>query len=221
MVSAVSELRQLTLAASGAADGSLASARAALAALPWLDRSIRDDRAADRFGAWGRSTAIDENTGSAVIAPALFDELHRRAGIAAAWPIGNAGLLHCYGYLLSLEATPYGLKRARWIDDTLALACGLSADGFLPWREGPTLLTRAAAAASALLRSPAIDATGVIGGRETRVAFADTEGPTALAYAVAPSPGARPLLVTMFPVAEASVPLESFENDPRLHWNAV
>lgn len=221
MVSAVSELRQLTLAASGATDGSVEGARAALDALPWLDRSIRADRAADRFGAWGRSTAIDEHTGSAVITPALFDELHRRAGIAAAWPIGNAGLLHCYGYLLSLESTPYGLKRARWIDDALALACGLSADGFLPWREGPTLLARASAAASAILQSRAIDAVQVIDGRETRVAFAAAEGSTVLVYAVAPSPGARPLLVTMFPVAEASVPRASFESDPRLHWNAV
>jgi hypothetical protein len=221
MVSAMSELRRLTLAASSAADGSIAGARAALDVLPWLDASIRDDRAAGGFDAWGRSTVIDEHTGSAVIPRALFDELHRRAGIAAVWPIGNAGLLHCYGYLLSLESTPYGLKRTRWLDDALALACVLPADGFLPWREGPTLLARAAAAASAVLRSPALGATGMIDGRETRVAFAATEGPTVLVSAVAPSPGTRPLLVTMFPVGEASVLLESFEQDPRLHWNAV
>lgn len=221
MVSAMSELRLLTRAAIGAADGSIEGARAALDELPWLDGSIRDDRSTGGFDAWGRSTVIDEHTGSAVISRALFDELHRHAGIAALWPIGNAGLLHCYGYLLSLESTPYGLKRTRWIDDALALACGLPTDGFLPWREGPTLLARATAAASEVLRSPALDASGTIGGRETRVAFAAADGPTALAYAVAPSPGAQPQLVTMFPVVDASVPLESFESDPRLHWNAV
>ncbi|WP_435746808.1 amino acid deaminase [Microbacterium sp. PMB16] len=217
----MAELRQLTLAASAAADGSIESARTALDALPWLDSSIRDDRSAGGFDAWGLSTAIDENTGSAVITPTLFEELHRRAGIAATWPIGNAGLVHCYGYLLSLEVTPYGLKRERWIDGALALACGLPTDGFLPWRAGPTLLARAVAAASAVLESPAIDATRVIDGRETRVAVAAAEGPTALAYAVAPSPGARPQLVTMFPVAEAAAPLESFADDARLRWNAV
>ena len=217
----MSELRQLTRAALRAADGSIEGAREALDALPWLDGSIQADRSSGGFDAWGQSTVIDEHTGSAVIPRALFDELHRRAGIAAVWPIGDAGLLHCYGYLLSIESTPYGLKRARWIEDALALACGLGTDGFLPWREGPTLLARAAAAASEVLRSPGLDATGTIDGRATRVAFAAADGPTALVYAVAPSPGAQPKLVTMFPVAEASVPLDSFEGDPRLHWNAV
>lgn len=221
MVSAVSEIEQLTQAAHLAADGTAAGARAALDALPWLTSALRDDDDADRLPAWGRSTVVDENTGSAVISRALFDELHDRAGIDADWPVGNAGVLHCYGYLLSIERTPYGLKRDRWIEGALARACGLPADAFHPWLEGPTLLARATVAATALLTAASSGAVQTIAGRETLLALAAPQGPTALAYAVAPHAGAAPLLITMFPVADASVPLTEFTADPRLRWNAV
>ncbi|MFF7293066.1 amino acid deaminase [Microbacterium sp. NPDC008134] len=217
----MSELDDLTAAATLAADGTPAGARAAIDALPWLDRAVNDDRASGRFAAWGPSTVIDENTGTAVIARPLFEELHRRAGLAATWPIGNAGLMHCYGYLLSLEVTPYGLKRDRWVEGALAHACGLTADAFHPWHEGPTLLARATAAASAVLAHPAASATAEIDGRETRLALSSEAGSAALTYAVAPTPGGAHLLVTMFPVAEASAPRTEFTAAPRLRWNAV
>jgi len=221
MVSAVSELDQLIRAASLAADATAEGARAAVDALPWLDAAIADDRAGDRFSAWGRSTAIDENTATATIPPELFEELHRRAGIAADWPIGNAGVLHCYGYLLSLETTPYGLKRDRWIEGALAQACGLEADAFHPWREGPTLIARATTAAAAVLDAPATGSTQTLDGREARLALGAAQGPSALAYAVAPSAGAAPALVTIFPVADATTLLREFDREPRLRWNAV
>ena len=221
MVSAVSELDNLTRAAAHASDGTAASARAAVDSLPWLAGSLRDDHSRRRFDAWGRSTIVDENTGSPVIPRALFEELHARAGLAAEWPIGNAGLLHCYGYLLSLEATPYGLKRDRWVEDALATACGLPADAFHPWHDGPTLLTRATAAASALLAAPPAGATLTVDGRDSHLALGTAHGPTVLAYAVAPAPGSATVVITMFPVAEASTPLTEFVQDPRLRWNAV
>lgn len=221
MVSAVSELEQLTRAAERAADGTTASACAAIEALPWLDAAIRVDRESGRFAMWGRSTIIDENTGTAVIPQALFHELHERAGVAADWPVGNAGVLHCYGYLLSLEPTPYGLKRDRWTEAALAGACGLPAWAFHPWHEGPTLLERASAAASALLATAARGAAQVLDGREARLGLSAAEGPAALAYAVAPTADAAPLLVTLFPVADAALPLTEFRTDPRLRWNAV
>lgn len=221
MVSAVSELEQLTRAAERAADGSPAGAEDAVAALPWLAASIRRDRAAGRFATWGLSTIIDENTGAAVIPRALFEELHRSAGIAAEWPIGNAGLLHCYGYLLSVEATPYGLKRDRWTEGALAQACGRNPEAFLPWIDGPTLLERATEAASSLLAAPAAGARQSIDGREAILALGATAGPTALVYAVAPGADAAAALVTMFPVADASAPLEEFTRTPRLRWNAA
>ena len=117
MVSAVSELEQLTHAAHLAADGSDAGARSALHALPWLASAIHDDRAAGRFAVWGRSSVIDA--------------------------------------------------------------------------------------------------------REARLALGAVQGPTALAYAVAPTAGTTPLLVTMFPVTDATIPLTEFLADPRLRWNAV
>lgn len=80
-----------------------------LAEIPWLGAAIDADARAGRFGRWGRSTVIDENVEAAVIPEALFAALHARAGLRAEWPVGNAGLVHVYGYLLSTVPTPYGL----------------------------------------------------------------------------------------------------------------
>lgn len=188
---------------------------AAIAALPWLAASLADDAAAGRFAAWGRSTIVDENVGEAVLPRALFDELHERAGIPAEWPVGNAGLLHVYGYLLSTTPTPYGLKRERWLTDDLALACGLDRGALLPWTGPDTLLSRVTAAAASLLsRSDAIDE--IVDARASRIALGDPPagGRTALAYAV------DGLIVTMFPVADPGA-LRAGLGAPRLRWNAV
>jgi len=188
---------------------------AAIASLPWLAASLDDDAATGRFATWGRSTIVDENVGQPVLPRALFDELHARAGLEAAWPVGNAGLLHVYGYLLSTTPTPYGLKRDRWLADDLALACGLSRGAFSPWSGSDTLLSRVTDAAASLLSRPdAIDEA--VEGRSARIALGDAlpDGTTALAYAV------DGLIVTMFPVADAAV-VRSGLGAPRLRWNAV
>ncbi len=196
-------------------------AAAAVGMIAWLTTSIAEDRAAARFDSWGRSTVIDENLGKPVIRRALFEHLHELAGIDAAWPIGNAGVLHCYGYLLSRVKTPHGLKRERWLGADLARAYGRPDDGFVPWSGDRTLLTRAADAASALLSAPALSRTLSVDGRETRLALSATTGPGALAYAVAPQIGAEPLPVTTFPVADVAAIVEDFDAQPRLRWNAV
>jgi len=188
---------------------------AAISSLPWLAAALADDAAAGRFAAWGRSTIIDENVGEAVLPRALFDELHARAGLEAAWPLGNAGLLHVYGYLLSTTPTPFGLKRERWLTDDLALACGLTRGAFSPWTGPGTLLSRVTAAAASLLSRPdTIDEA--IEGRSSRIALGDAlpDGTTALAYAV------DGLTVTMFPVADPAA-LRSGLGAPRLRWNAA
>ncbi|MGK3950253.1 amino acid deaminase [Microbacterium sp. K2] len=217
----MSGIDDLTTAATRAQSDSATAARAAVDSLPWLVASLEDDREHGRFDAWGRSTVIDENIGAPVISRALFDELHRRAGIAAQWPVGNAGLLHCYGYLLSRVETPYGLKRERWVTPALAEACALAPDAFLPWLEGATLLHRAGAAASGILRSASLSSTATVDGRHTRVGVTREQGPAALAYAVAVTSETTPLLITMFPVADAGVVLTEFASTPRLRWNAV
>lgn len=213
------ELARLDAAAAAAKD----DASALWAALDWLGASIDADAAADRFAAWGRSRVIDENTGTAVITASVFDALHERAGIAARFPVGNAGLLHVYGYLLSTTPTPYGLKRERWLDGALARAYGLEADAFLPWTAlaAGTLLARVTAAMRDLLsQEPARRET--LG--ETRALIAvdrrGSSGPAALAYALTRE--GRTRLVTTFPVASVADVLAAVDADgPRLRWNAV
>jgi len=195
---------------------------AAIALLPWLGASIDADAAASRFGEWGLSTVIDENTGSAVVPASVFAALHARAGIDARFPIGNAGVLHVYGYLLSTTPTPYGLKRDRWLDGALARAYGLAPDAFLPWTlpAAGTLLARVTGAASALLsRAPA--RREQLGDTEAVIAVgrATASGPSALAYAL--THGGERRLITTFPVAAADAVLAAVDEDgPRLRWNA-
>lgn len=200
---------------------------AAFALLPWLGASIDADAAARRFDAWGLSTVIDENTGTAVVPASVFDALHARAGIDAEFPIGNAGLLHVYGYLLSTTPTPYGLKRARWLDGDLARAYGLTADAFLPWAlpTGETLLARVTAAAAALL-SHAPVRRHQLGDTEALIAIGhspasgDRALASALVYALV-SGGTR-RLITTFPVASPTAILDEVDAAaPRLRWNAV
>ncbi|PNW10387.1 amino acid deaminase [Microbacterium testaceum] len=198
-----------------AAARALSDPAAAISSLPWLSTALADDAAAGRFAAWGRSSVIDENVAAAVLARPLFDELHARAGLEASWPVGNAGVLHVYGYLLSTTPTPYGLKRERWLTGELERACGLDAGAFVPWAGTQTLLSRATAAATVLLARP--DAlTEEAEGRTARIALGAPlpEGTAALAYAV------DGLLVTMFPVADPAA-LRAGLGAPRLRWNAV
>lgn len=211
----------LDAASARASRDSPAQVAASVAILEWLTTSIASDRAAGRFDVWGRSTVVDENVGKPVIGQALFDHLHELAGVDADWPIGNAGVLHCYGYLVSRVKTPYGLKRERWLGADLARAYALPDDAFLPWHGESTLLVRAADAASALLAQPTASRTLTVDGRETHVALSAATGPAALAYAVASESDATPLLVTTFPVGDAAALLDEFDADPRLHWNAI
>ncbi|RLK52450.1 amino acid deaminase [Microbacterium telephonicum] len=200
-------------------------AAATLASTPWLGPAIDADAAAGRFGHWARSSVVDENTGAPVLPPAVFAALHARAGIAARWPIGNAGLLHVYGYLLSTTPTPYGLKRERWLDGDLARACGLPDDSFVPWASERTPLERVSAALEILFdRAPLIreridGVTGV-----TALGTAPSPGPAPLGYALEGTAQQNPQrrFVTMFPVADPSAVVHELTTGaPRLRWNAA
>ncbi|WP_402844183.1 amino acid deaminase [Microbacterium sp. GXS0129] len=193
----------------------------AITSLRWLDASITSDRDARAFAAWGWSTVIDENTAEPVIGTELFAALHRRAGISATWPMGNAGLLHCYGYLLSRARTPYGLKRERWLSSELARAAGLPGDALTPWRPGSTLLARAARLMASALSDDAphldIDVPASESTVASRIGILHNAGISAVAYSVAGR------LITTFPM---STPPERIRSDlsaesPRLRWNAV
>ncbi|UFS57426.1 hypothetical protein [Subtercola endophyticus] len=101
------------------------------AELPELLAGIAHDRSSGAFARWGLSTVVDENLREPVIGRALFEFLHEYAGVAATWPIGNAGVLHVYGYLLSAVSTRYGLKRERWLGAELTTALGMPEGAFL------------------------------------------------------------------------------------------
>ncbi|WP_010204236.1 hypothetical protein [Salinibacterium sp. PAMC 21357] len=202
--------------------------------LPWLSDQVRADSEASRFADWALSTAIDENTGEPVISCELFEVLHELAGLEAHWPIGNAGLLHCYGYLLSTASTPYGLKRDRWITAELATAFGLAPDAFTPWAGTESLLSRVARTIIPVLTDPpadalavhtaitAPDAAGV--SRTTRTVVVQRQGVAAVVYGLmvqrAGVRSVRP--VTVFPVSASPEWLAELAADTtRLRFNAV
>ncbi|WP_307219252.1 amino acid deaminase [Microbacterium sp. SORGH_AS_0888] len=192
----------------------------ALRSLPWLVASIHADARAGRFAHWGRSRAIDENTGTATVPRPLFDELHRAAGLAGRFPDGNAGLLHVYGYLLSTEPTPYGLKRERWLDGTLAQAYDLPPVAFLPWsRATPgTLLDRVTRAADRLLDEHPRRTQDWGGAVATIAIGAGT--PAALACSLTRHGERR--IITTFPVSDPEAVLAALDAEPpRPRWNAA
>ncbi|MDA3147222.1 hypothetical protein JSO19_07495 [Leucobacter sp. UCMA 4100] len=167
---------------------------------------IRRDAAAGRLAAWGRSTVIDENTGVPSFDEQLFAELHVAAGIDADFPVGNAGLLHVYGYWFSHVMTPYGLKRERWLDGKLAAALGLPTDAFhLHDRGATTPLERVMNATLALLtdapegalvaEAPLDAAADALALAQTQLPTkpaADRPTPTPLAPATGPGPDLSP-----------------------------
>ncbi|SJN08020.1 hypothetical protein FM113_00480 [Leucobacter sp. 7(1)] len=206
---------------------------------------VHDDAAAQRFDQWGLSTLIDEHTGVASIGRDVFDALHTAAGIEAVFPIGNAGLIHVYGYWFSDVPTPFGLKRDRWADGELAAAFGLPRHAFHLTKQGATTpLQRVAAAMRRALDDPPhgtrvadvdIPTIGSAGSgtppevslRRSRVVLQRPHSrlPWALSYAIAApdAPATAPLqLLTAFPVHGDPAPLlADFLARPAPRWNAV
>jgi hypothetical protein len=205
--------------------------------------AVRRDAAAGRTAAWASSTVEDEHVGGPVVPRDVVDALHRAADLPHRHPVGNAGLLHVYGYWFSDVATPFGFKRDRWAQGELAAALGLPRDAFLLDHDsGTTLLERVTRAVGPLLgtrhRGPvagdAPDAVGSPGRPAVRSADAWVDGvltravtfrapgarATALVHGLDDGHGMR--LVTTFPVdGDARALLAEFAAEPRLRWNAV
>ena len=196
---------------------------------------IVQDALAGRFALWGLSTVIDENIGAPVIDRSTFDQLHAAAGINAEWPIGNAGLIHVYGYLLSTVPTPYGLKRERWEGGGLARAFGLPASAFVLTEAaaaGDTVLQRVTEAVHEPLEVPTAQNGAILTFDDALPTDADTafrtvvvrrapDEPAALVYGV--RAGDRMLAITTFPLA--SVTPESLaalrSEAPRMRYNGA
>jgi hypothetical protein len=194
------------------------------ALLPWLAGQVRADAAAARFADWAQSTVVDEAIAAPVIPRAVFDELHALAGIEADWPVGNAGLLHVYGYLLSTVSTPYGLKRERWTSGAVARAFDLAPQTFAPWFAAPsTQLERILAAALPVLAAPRTPLLWIderLGDELVRTVVIGGGG-GALIYGT--GSGQRLRLVTVFPfdVTREGWREALLEGAPRLRYNAV
>lgn len=208
--------RSAELASAGAG---LARGEGTVAGLvPWLADQIEADAASCSFADWASSTVIDENIAAAVIPRRVFDELHAIAGLDERWPVGNAGLLHVYGYLLSTVPTPYGLKRERWTGGGLARALGRQADAFVPWLESEeTTLQRVAGAGLPILRSPTDPLLWIDDHTAAHEVVRTVVVAGALLYGVAGR------LVTLFPLDTGVEGWETaiLAGPPRLRYNAV
>jgi hypothetical protein len=198
---------------------------AAFGILPWLGTSIDVDAAARRFDAWGLSTVIDENTGTSVVAASVFRALHERAGIDARFPIGNAGLLHVYGYLLSTTRRP---TASSVIAGSTARSPGPTGSRPTPSCRGRACRRarpcwRGVAAAPPCCRTPrAPPAAGRHRGAHrdrARRGIRRSRLASALVYALV-SGGTRRLIATA-PVSSPAVLDEVDAAAPRLRWNAV
>jgi hypothetical protein len=193
-----------------------------------ITEQIASDRAAGRFEHWGLSTVLDENVETPVIPRPLFDRLHEFAGIRTEWPVGNAGLIHVYGYLLSTVQTPHGLKRERWLDGSLARALGLGPGAFLPESaDGRTLLHRVTEAILPPLQNPpqsavlTLDQPSLDGALLLRTLILDNGDGAALLYGV--HDGIRMRAITAFPLGPIGpADLHRFAaQEPRLRYNAA
>lgn len=114
--------RKLTLlAAQGHDVGPLVDAL-----LPELATQMKRDRKLESLHAlWGRSRNRDENSGGIIVEPATLAELAARLGVHFEGEVVHSGVQHTYAYLLSIERTPYGFKRRRWVSGTIGNGLGL------------------------------------------------------------------------------------------------
>ncbi|OZF01499.1 hypothetical protein CH300_17805 [Rhodococcus sp. 15-1154-1] len=111
---------------------------------------------------WASSTVIDDNLQAPVFDDRVFSWLHRGAPGTFAFPVGHAGLMHVYGYLLSSVQTPYGLKRQRWLTPDLANALGLESSFFFPTASALPLMKRVASVVLPVLTDPAADGRTIV-----------------------------------------------------------
>jgi hypothetical protein len=101
------------------------------------------------LGLWG--TAIDYQQATAttygtdpVVDYAIVDELNSVMGVAPRQDkVTHAGVQHTYSYLFSLLQTPYGYKRARWVEPDVTSGFGLPAGTLGPTPPDGTLFENA------------------------------------------------------------------------------
>ncbi|HET9626369.1 MAG TPA: hypothetical protein VFP84_33640 [Kofleriaceae bacterium] len=105
----------------------------------------RDATAPKLLAAWGAALNYNQQGGGfsadPIVAPPIVDELTALAGAAPRRDrVVHAGVQHTYGYLFSVLATPFGFKRARWVQPTINDGFGLPAGTIAPIPAAGTLL---------------------------------------------------------------------------------
>jgi len=200
-----------------------------------VNNAIAADAAADRLRRWGRSTTRDELAGIPVVPAAFLRHAHAIARLDTDGEIGNAGLIHVYGYLRSEAETPYGPKHARWTGGAIARALGLEPAALLPGDGPSTPIEVLTPILEGILAAPPagariVDETGeglrartvllpggaVAGGSGALLVYGVDDG--------AADDGATGRLrpVTVFPIADPAGALAEIEAEsPRLRYNAV
>jgi hypothetical protein len=105
----------------------------------------RDARAPAMLAVWGAALNYNQQAGGysadPIVAPAIVDELIALAGATPRHErVVHAGVQHTYGYLFSVLPTPFGFKRARWVQPSINDGFGLPAGTIGPTPPAGTLL---------------------------------------------------------------------------------
>ena len=142
----------IALADAGAGASELASSLREKA--PGLAAQIeRDGADPGLLDLWGRSSNCDASSpDTPTVRQAVLDAIGLLAGsVDMSGETVHAGLMHTYGYLLSNLKTPFGFKRERYTQTTIARGLGLKPMGLLsPRPSRGTLLSNLSELAGAI-----------------------------------------------------------------------
>lgn len=114
--------------------------------LPQVANSLtRDSLITELKSFWGMSLNFDEAVKKPIIDEDIIKMILETAQIPPAEPheLGervHAGYMHSYAYLFSLLQTPYGFKRARWVNGEIEKGLGLEPRIFHPLTEKGSFL---------------------------------------------------------------------------------
>jgi len=95
---------------------------------------------------WGQSINYDEYAKGVIVEPSILATLTDAFGVPDPTLPGtphstvHAGLEHTYGYLFSILRTPFGYKRARWVQGEIEAGFGLPTASLSPNTSEGTLL---------------------------------------------------------------------------------
>ncbi len=90
---------------------------------------------------WGESVNFDSGAKKIIVKDKILQDLESLFHLPSYDQKAHAGVIHTYGYLFSVIETPYGFKRARWIEPTLSRGFGFKEPNLSPFAKDGTLLT--------------------------------------------------------------------------------